>query len=136
MDLSDSIVDCRIIPVNDLLSLVPIVLLHLLFQIRNSLLLRDNTGQSEKGSLHDHINPFSQPQLFPQLRRIDRIETNLLLKNLFLHRHRKMRTQLRIIPDTVQKKNPIILDPFQQIITAHISLIVTGDIIRMVDQIR
>ena len=67
---------------------------------------------------------------------IDGIETNVLLRQITLHRARQFGLQFRRRPRRVQEENAARFQAFQQVVFINVGLLRAGNKIRFIDKVR
>ena len=135
-DVLDSAIYRAVVHVDDLVALGAIGLFDGLFDGLDRIVLADDAGDRKEGGLHDHVDARTQAKSQAQFDRIDDVEFNFFLNQLFLHQGRQA------VPDLIfgvaggQEEGSATFQVRQHVIGIEKSRIVTGDEVGFVDQVR
>ena len=128
--------DRRIIHLDDFAAFMAIGVDDCVAQVFFGFFQRDDLRQFEKRDLHQNVEPAAKPDVLGELHGVDRIELDVVCRDVAFHAAGQLFVKLLHRPFGVEQEGPAGFQPFQQIVLVDIGLLRAGDEIGLVDQVR
>ncbi len=131
----DTFINSFPVHLDDLLTFFLICLFDTFFQVFDCVIYRNNLGQFEKGSLHNHVDSAAKTDGFTNFPCVDGIEVDFFLCQCALYACRQMFVHFLRCPQTVEQEGAALLQILQHVVLSQICLVMTGNEIRSVNAV-
>ena len=132
----DALVDGAVVHVDDVLTLAAVRRDDSFLEVGDSRLDRDDVREFEERGLHDHVEAAAEAEAFGNRYCVDRVELDLVLRDVALHGCRQVLRQLLVTPDRVEEERAAPLEAGEQVVLVDIGLLRAGDEVGLVDEVR
>ena len=136
MQRFDALIHGAVVHVDDLLALAAIGRDDSFLQVLHRIVDGDNARELEECGLHDHIEAAAETEILRDLHGVDRVELDIILRDVALHGCRQALAELRIAPDRIQQERAALLQAGQQVVVIDVGLLRAADEVRLVDEVR
>lgn len=136
MDGIDALVNSSVVHVNNLLAFLAIAGDDGFLQVLHSIFNRDDTGQFEESSLHDHVDTTAKADAFSNLNSINGVEVDLMFNKITFQLSWKFLIQFCIGPRAVQEERAAIFQASHDIVAMNIRRVMNSYIVSRVDKER